>query len=195
QALLLQSGAGALRVPQIAGVPFRGVFAISLQPSMASAGRTTVMLSPVRGGSHRITWSQTVNLIDEILAFEADARAILVLETLKQEIRDPNWLSDARNEINYDLTSSPFSASIWSSLFVKANSPEELEDELARSVQERVERRFEVVAMALGRLSAQLREEHRRRGGRIDRRQTRARLDLLPSHSWLTQAMTDGRQA
>lgn len=187
QALLLQTGHGAVKIPR-GGLPFSGVYSLATSASPTAAGRLQLTLTPVQRSSHRQTWEQVVFLIDEILNQENDARAILVLNTLKQEIQRPKWLSDLRNEINYDLTKSPFLAMLWTSLLSRVSDRDRLEDELARSIQEKPERRFEVVAMALAEFSAQLRSEHLSRGGRIDKRQRRARKELLPDWEWLLMA-------
>ncbi|MBM7078054.1 hypothetical protein [Micromonospora humida] len=185
QSLLLRCGSGAVRFTGVRGLPFQGVYAISAKASNVYAGRVAVRLSSVGGSSHRATWREIVDLLDDLVGIESNPRAILVLETLKKEISRPRWLSDARNEINYDLTSSPFRMPNWPSLLFKLDNESQVEDELARSEQVRTERRFEIVTMSLAILSAQLREEYRVRGGRIDSRQIREREAILPSHSWL----------
>lgn len=185
QALLLQAGRGAVRVPPLSTLPFTGVVALASAPSTTSASSTTLTLSRLGGPSHRAVWRLLVELLGEILMGERDARASLVLQTLQAEIRDPVWLSDARNEINYDVTSSPFGARRWSSLLIDIDSPSAVEDELARAKQSTSERRFEVVALALGCLSKQLRCDFVRRGGRIDGRQVKARKGELGAHMWL----------
>jgi hypothetical protein len=125
-------------------------------------------------------------LFDDLIAVESDPRSILVLKTFKTELRSPNLLSDARNEINYDLTSSPFrSDGAWPSLLIDLDSPAAVEDELARSTQTRAERRFEIAALALGCLSAHVRHALKRRGVRLDQRQASVRADLLPNRRWL----------
>lgn len=187
QTLLLMTGRGAMRIAPTLGLPFRGVAAIRSAPSLVAAGHVTLATSTVGAGSHRATWQQSLDLIDEILVNETDARTTLVLSTLKREIRGSDWLSDARNSINYDVTSSPFaSGALWSSLLLDLTDPGMVEDELARTLQERPERRFEAVALALGCLATQLRSEFRRRGGRLDNRQTTRRAKVLPKWGWLT---------
>ena len=183
QALLLLSGSGAVRIPS--GGQFEGVLSISSSPSTAAVGQVALTFTKVRGGSHRITWNQLVDLLKEILRAEIDARVILVGNQLIHEVEKPNLLSDARNEINYDMRSSPYTAQAWSSLLLDLQSPTDLEDELARNSQNRPERRFEVVLLAAASLSKELRAEFHGRGGKLDRRQKRARKDIVSSHSWL----------
>jgi hypothetical protein len=188
QALLLQVGRGAVRLPRALGLPMKGVFSIETSPSPIGVGQTEITLTSLSGNPHKQSWTQVKRLIDDVLAVEVDARPTVVLDTLNREIAQPNWLSDLRNEINYDVTSSPFASKMWSSLLTRIDDAERVEDELARSTQEKSERRFEIVAMALASLSAQLRSEHVKRGGRIDKRQKDNRVSLIPNHPWLAMA-------
>lgn len=169
-----------------ARLPFSGVFSITKAPSPSAVGQVEITLSRLGGGSHRETWKQVITLINDILSLETGARAMVVLDTLKREIQSPTLLSDLRNEINYDVTLSPHDSSMWSSLLLKIDGPDRLEDELARSTQEKPARRFEVVAMALACLSAQLRMDHLQRGGHLDKRQKKYRESILPGRAWLT---------
>lgn len=184
QTLLLQAGGGAVRISGSGSLPFRGVLRVERQT--LAGGRVEITLSRVGKGSHRATWDQTSELIDDLVANESDARTIVILKTLRSEIKLPQILSDLRNEINYDLTSSPFMAASWSSLFMKVASTDELEDELSRASQLRAER-FEIVTMGLAALSSNLRNEFHGRGGRLDKRQKAARQATRVGAEWLVR--------
>lgn len=191
QALLLQVGQGAIKLPTSATRPFSGVLAVSTAPSATALGRRSVELRKVGGSSHRATWQQLTGLIDDLLVTDTAPRTVLVLETLRREVESPAWpawLSDLRNDLNYDITSSPYAKRFWSSLLFDLDDPGDVEDELARSFQRIPERRFEIVALGCACLSKRLREEHQQRGGRLDQRQRDARRGLLRDQSWLVAA-------
>jgi hypothetical protein len=184
QSLLLQVGRGAIRVPRLPSLTFSGVFAVERQASPRSAGLLEFRLRRLGSASHRQTWQQVTRLIDDALLHESAPRPILILQTLKLLIEKPELLSDARNAINYDITSSPYTASRWTSLLLDLTEADEIEDALARATDLKPSQRFELVALGLAALSVTLRHDRTARGGQWDKRQLEARDRTLPARVW-----------
>jgi hypothetical protein len=156
----------------------------------SQSGRLEVTLRRSAGrSSHAVTWAQVSRLVEQAVATSLPGtpgeQAFAAYRAL---VTHPRYLSDVRNEINYDVGRNPFVAGMWPTEIFTLPDADAVYDRVLRFAEPSEERRSEVVLVGAASLLRQLRDVRSELGARVDRRradQRRAAFSDCPEMAWL----------
>ncbi len=188
-ALLLACGRGFVRVDtsQITGAQQGGLHRVRLAQG-ATLGHLELRLTPMgKEGSHKATWKGVRELLaDRATTVGNGTREAQVFASLAALIVAPIWLSQERNDINYEFKRNPFQAGLWPRELSHLADAEAIEDRILASISPRPEQRFELVMAGCASLLASLFHRFLVRGGKIDPQRRRRRTTAMLSCEHLT---------
>jgi len=189
-ALMLACGRGFVNVnpSAVSAATSRGLYSVSVSPA-SGAGQLNLALSKIDQSSHRATWHELQVLVDFLSAVAGNGpRERQTFTALSALIARPAWLSQARNEINYDFARDPFQASLWPRELPHLPDEAAVEARILTIIAPRAEQRFELVIASCASLLGGLFQGFARRGGKMDPQRKQRRLGCIaacPHLTWL----------
>jgi hypothetical protein len=178
QTLLTMLGLGARGLPALGSLP-AGLYRLSEAPSIY-ADHVLLVLDQQGTGSHRALWTQLLDVLNGLISLPGnDAKAILILQSLRQLTLGPPALAGVRNRINYSVDFEPSDFGAWRTELAACDSVAELEHRLQVTVPTHDAQRFELVALAAASLSRALYSDYLGRGKSLDLRPSLRRRATL----------------